>query len=224
MAKNPTSPALPRRGRSMTIRERILDAARLEFAEKGLAGARVDDIAARAEANKRLIYAYYGNKEALWLTVLETVYAAKRDEERALNVDALPPPEAMARLVAFNLRYTMAHPDYVALVNQENIHRASYLQRSERLRGLYTPLLDSLRSVLERGVAAGVFRQGVDPLQLYVTIVGLGHYYVANRHTLAAIFGPGMNDEAALAAREKHCIDVVLGYLQPFADPPRTAI
>ena len=224
MSENKPKPAPPRRGRTTTIRERILDAARLEFAEKGLAGARVDDIAARAEANKRLIYAYYGNKEALWLTVLETVYAAKRDAERALNVDALPPAEAMARLVAFNLRYTMANPDYVALVNQENIHRASYLQRSERLRGLYTPLLDSLRSVLERGAAAGVFRQGVDPLQLYVTIVGLGHYYVANRHTLAAIFGTGMNDEAALAAREKHCIDVVLGYLEPFAEAPKTAM
>lgn len=218
-----TSPAAPREKRP-SIRQRILDAARQEFAEKGLAGARVDEIAARAEANKRLIYAYYGNKEALWVAVLESAYAAKRDEEGALDVEALAPAEAMARLVSFNLRYTMRHPDYVALMNQENLHRAAYLQRSEKARGLYTPLLDQLRRVLERGVAGGDFRRGVDPLQLYVTIIGLGHYYVANRHTLGAIFGLGLSEEAALAAREKHCIDVVLGYLRPFADAPNTAM
>jgi AcrR family transcriptional regulator len=117
--------------RAAATRQRILDAALAEFAEKGLAGARVDEIALRAGANKRMLYAYFGSKEELWLVVLEGAYAAKRAEERGLRVEALPPEEAMRRLVEFNLRYTAAHPEFVALLNQENIHRAAYLRRSE---------------------------------------------------------------------------------------------
>ncbi|MBR0643167.1 TetR family transcriptional regulator [Plastoroseomonas hellenica] len=205
-----------RRGdRAAATQARILDAALAEFAANGLAGARVDEIAARAGANKRMLYAYFGSKEELWLTVLERAYAAKREEERAIETDALAPPEAMARLVRFNLRYTAAHPEFVALLNQENIHRAAYLQRSQQVQALYSPLLDALRGVLARGEVAGVFRTGVDPLQLYVTIVALGHFFIANRHTLSTIFGAGLDTEAALDAREAHCVDVVLSFLRP---------
>jgi AcrR family transcriptional regulator len=201
--------------RAAATRQRILDAALVEFSAKGLAGARVDEIAVRASANKRMLYAHFGSKEELWLTVLEGAYAAKREEERALAVDALPPEDAMRRLVAFNLRYTAAHPEFVALLNQENIHRATHLQRSAQVPAMYSPLLDMLRGVLKRGEATGVFRRGVDPMQLYITILGVGHFYVANMHTLSTIFGTALNTEAALAAREAHCVEVVLGYLRP---------
>ena len=201
--------------RAAATRQRILDAALAEFAAKGLAGARVDEIAARAGANKRMLYAYVGSKEELWLAVLERAYAAKRAEERELRVDALAPAEGMARLVRFNLRYTAAHPEFVSLLNQENIHRAAYLKRSERVRALYSPMLDLIRGLLVRGEAEGVFRRGVDPMQLYVTIIGVGHFYVANGHTLSTIFGTPLGTEAALEAREQHCVDVVLGYLRP---------
>lgn len=207
--------ATPLSVRAAATRQRILDAALAEFADKGLAGARVDEIAARSGANKRMLYAHFGSKEDLWLAVLERAYAAKREEERALNVGALPPEEAMRRLVEFNLRYTAAHPEFVALLNQENIHRAAYLQRSGQVPAMYSPLLEVLRTVLARGEAAGVFRRGVDPLQLYVTIVGIGHFYVANIHTLSTIFGAGLGTEAALREREAHCVEVVLGYLRP---------
>lgn len=202
-------------GRADATRRRILDAALAEFAEKGLAGARVDEIAARADANKRMIYAYYVSKEDLWLTVLERAYTAKRDEENALDVEALPPREAMAKLVAFNLRYTAGHPEFVALLNAENLNRAAHLKRSGEVQALYTPLLDTLRGVLARGEADGVFRRGVDPMQLYVTLVGIGHFYVANNHTLSTIFGSGLMTKKALAAREAHCVEVILGYLRP---------
>ena len=206
---------VPLSPRAAATRQRILDAALAEFAANGLAGARVDEIAARAGANKRMLYAHFGSKEALWLEVLERAYAAKRAEERALAVDDLPPADAMRRLVEFNLRYTAAHPEFVALLNQENIHRAAYLQRSAQVPAMYSPLLGTLRGVLARGEAAGVFRRGVDPLQLYVTIVGIGHFYVANMHTLSTIFGAGLGTDAALAEREAHCVAVVLGYLRP---------
>lgn len=201
--------------RAAATRQRILDAAVAEFAAKGLAGARVDEIAARAGANKRMIYAHFGSKEELWVAVLEAAYAAKRAEERALAVDALPPEEAMARLVAFNLRYTAAHPDFVALLNQENIHRAAYLAQSDQVPAMYSPLVGQIGTVLARGEAAGVFRAGVDPVQLYITIVALGHFYVANLHTLSTIFRADLGETAALAAREAHCIAVVRGYLRP---------
>ncbi len=201
--------------RAAATRQRILDAALAEFAANGLAGARVDEIAARAGANKRMLYAHFGGKDDLWLVVLERAYAAKRAEERALNLEGLTPEEAMRRLVAFNLRYTAAHPEFVALLNQENIHRAAHLQRSAQVPAMYSPLLEALRGVLLRGEETGVFRRGVDPLQLYITIVGIGHFYVANMHTLSTIFGAGLDTQAALAAREAHCIEVVLGYLRP---------
>ena len=128
--------ARPLSARAAATRQRILDAALAEFALNGLAGARVDEIAARSGANKRMLYAHFGSKEELWLVVLERAYAAKRAEERDVDVDHLPPGEAMARLVRFNLRYTAAHPEFVALLNQENIHRAAYLQRSAEVRAL----------------------------------------------------------------------------------------
>jgi AcrR family transcriptional regulator len=208
-----SSPALS--PRAAATRQRILDAALGEFAAKGLAGARVDEIALRAGANKRMLYAHFGSKEELWLVVLEGAYAAKRAEERALQVDALPPAAAMQRLVEFNLRYTAAHPEFVALLNQENIHQAAYLKRSAQVPALYSPLLEQIRAVLERGAAAGSFRQGVDPMQLYVTIIALGHFYLANIHTLSTVFGAGLETEAALRAREAHAVAVVLGYLRP---------
>ncbi len=201
--------------RAAATRARILDAAFVEFAEKGLAGARVDEIAARAGANKRMLYAHFGSKEALWLEVLEATYAAKRAEERAVEVAELPPAEAMAKLVAFNLRYVARHPEFLAILHQENLHRAAYLASSARVQALYSPLLETLRGVLARGEAAGMFRAGVDPLQLYVSLLGLSHFYLANRYTLSTIFGAALDTEAALAEREAHIIEVVLGYLRP---------
>ena len=211
----PARAAAPLSARAAATRQRILDASLAEFAEKGLAGSRVDEIAARAGANKRMLYAHFGSKEELWLTVLERAYAAKREEERAVQVEHLPPREAMTRLVAFNLRYTARHPEFVALLNQENLHRAAYLRRSEDVPALYSPLLEAIGFVLARGVESGVFRGGVDAMQLYISIVALGHFYIANRHTLSTIFGTELDTEAALAAREVHITEVVLGYLRP---------
>jgi AcrR family transcriptional regulator len=205
----------PRSKRAEATRARILEAAVQEFAASGLAGARVDEIAARAGANKRMLYVHFGSKEELWLQVLEHVYAAKREEERALDVGNLAPAEAIARLVRFNLRYAARHPEFVTLLNQENLNQASFLGRSAHVRALYTPLLDQLRDVLARGAEAGIFRCDADPLQTYVTLVALGHFYVSNLHTLSAIFEIKLSSEVALGAREAHCVEVLLGYLRP---------
>jgi predicted metal-dependent hydrolase len=127
----------------------------------------------------------------------------------------MAPAAGMARLVAFNLRYTAAHPEFVALLSQENVHRAAYLRRSEKVPALYSPMVEQVRALLARGVASGVFRPGVDPQQLCMTILALGHFTVANGHTLATVFATPVLSEAALAAREAHVVEVVLGYLRP---------
>ncbi len=202
-------------GRADRTRLRILDAALIEFTEKGFAGARVEEIAARANANKRMIYAYFGSKEDLWLAVLERAYTAKRNEERSLDVESLPPAEGVAKLVSFNMRYVAKHPEFVALLNEENLHRAVHLQRSEKIEPLYTPLLDCVRQLLTQGEQQGIFRKGVDPMQLYITLVGVSHFYIANQHTLSTIFKRHLTTKKALAAREAHCIEVVLGFLRP---------
>jgi AcrR family transcriptional regulator len=204
--------ALPR---GPAQRERILDAALAEFAERGYAGARVDAIAERAEINKRMLYAYVGNKEALWLAVLERVYEEMRLEERALDLMRLPPQDGMDVLVRFNFRYHADHPEFLALLNDENLQRGRNLQRSTRVREMYSPLLAMLGDLLTRGAAEGVFRAGVDPMQLYISIAALSYFYCSNIHTLSAIFGRALAAPDEMRTREQHVVDVVAGYLRP---------
>ena len=200
--------------RAQATRKRILEAAIAEFTEKGLDGARVDEIAARAGANKRMLYAYFGAKDELWLAALEAVYAAMRAEESRLVVEHLPPEEGIAELVRFKLRYTATHPEVVALLTSENLHRARYLRRSTQVQALYSPALAVLAALLRRGAAEGRFRDGVDPVQLYISLTALSHFYLANGHTLSVIFGRDLLTDAAIAAREAHAVEVILGFLR----------
>jgi len=195
-------------------RRRILDAAIAEFSAKGLSGARIDEIAGRAGANKRMIYHYFGNKEDLYLAALETVYETIRASERGLRLEDLPPEEAMRELVRFTWQYFLEHPEFISLLNNENLHEARHIRRSARIRELHSPLVGLIENILERGAAAGVFRNGIDPVQLYVSIASLGDFYLSNRHTLSTIFGRDLDAPEELAARREHIVDVTLGYLR----------
>ncbi|MFS3137627.1 TetR/AcrR family transcriptional regulator [Gluconacetobacter sacchari] len=208
--------------KAAATKARILAAAVAEFTDKGFSGARVDAIAAAATINKRMLYAYFGNKEDLWLAVLENAYGQKRNEERLLAVERLAPTDAMGMLVSFNLRYVLNHPEFVRILNEENLHHAQFLRNSSLIPALYPPMLTLLDAVLARGVAQGIFRHGIDPLQLYITIMALGHFYVGNQHTLSAIFGQDLTTAQAAIARERHCIDVILHYLRPDCGPGNT--
>lgn len=199
--------------RAQATRRRILEAAIAEFSEKGLDGARVDEIAARAGANKRMLYAYFGAKEDLWLAALEAVYGAMRAEESRIDIEHLSPEEGIAELVRFKLRYTEAHPEVVALLTSENLHRARYLSRSTHVPALYSPVVAMLATLLKRGAAKGRFRDDVDPVQLYISLTALSHFYLANGHTLSVIFGRDLLGEEAIASREAHAVEVILGYL-----------
>lgn len=195
-------------------RQRILDAATVEFARYGLGGARVDRIAARAAANKRMLYYYYGNKDDLFLAVLEDSYARIRSAERALRLTDVDPREAMRRLVEFTWRYYLEHPEFLTLLNSENLHRGRHVRHSKNVVAMHSPFVAMIRQVLERGVRSGEFRRGVDPVQLYISIAGLGYFYLSNRHTLSTIFERDLMLPRHKNARLRHMVDLVLGYLR----------
>lgn len=194
--------------------QRILRAAVAEFARYGLGGARVDRIAARAGANKRMLYYYYGNKEDLFLAVLEASYAGIRSAERALHLADLEPRAAMRRLVEFTWRYYLEHPEFLTLLNSENLHRGRHVKRSRNVVAMHSPFVAMIRAVLARGARAGEFRRGVDPVQLYISIAGLGYFYLSNRHTLSTIFERDLMHARHKRARLRHMEDLVLGYLR----------
>jgi TetR/AcrR family transcriptional regulator len=204
----------PRRDAKPT-RELILEAATIEFAAKGIGGARVDEIAARSGANKRMIYHYFGDKQGLYLAVLERTYEEIREAETKLQLEELEPRTAMRKLIEFSFDYYTHHPHFIRLLDNENLHKARNLKRSTGIRQRHSPLVKMIGDLLERGEASGVFRAGVDPIQLYISIAGLGYFYFANIHTLSAIFGINFAATDARAKRRQHVVDTILNSLEP---------
>lgn len=191
-------------------RKRILDAATAEFARKGLGGARVDEIALRSKANKRMIYHYFGSKERLFTAVLEAAYAGIRSAEQNLHLDELPPLEAIERLVRFTWNYYLDNPEFLTLVNSENLHRAKHLKTSEIVRKTSGKFVQMVKSILDRGVAAGVFRDAIDPVQLNITIAAIGYYYLTNRFTGAIVYSRDFMAPEHLEARLAFNLDTIL--------------
>jgi len=213
MSRPPVAVAEPRLRDADRSQQAILMAARDEFAEHGLGGARVDRIAERAGVDKRLLYYYFENKDSLFLAVLEDTYRSIRTAEQQLHLTDLPPAEAVRRLTEFTWNYYIEHPEFLTLLNSENLHRGRHLGQSRRAREMNSPLVATLGEILERGRAAGVFRGGIDPVQLYISIAGLSYFYLSNNHTLSAIFGRNLLSPKARSERLSHICDVILGYV-----------
>jgi AcrR family transcriptional regulator len=217
----PPTPSRARaRGKAVAVRDpeqtraRILAAAKAEFARVGLGGARVDRIAALAGANKRMLYYYFGNKDELFRAVLEATYEHIRESEKALHLDAVDPAEAIRRLVAFTWDYYLRHPEFLSLLNSANLHRAEHLKQSTKVRRMHSPFVALIGDILERGRAAGRFRDGVDAVQLYISIAALAYINLRNNYTLSAIFGRDLKAKKARDERLAHMTDLVLGYLR----------
>ncbi len=194
-------------------RKVILMGARAEFAEHGLSGARVDRIAERCGCNKRLLYYYFGDKDALFRAVLAAAYAQIRERERQLQLEAVSPVQAIEQLVHFTWDYYIDNPEFLSLLNTANLHKARHLDDSAEIRDVNHPLVELIDGVVQRGQSSGVFRADIDPVQLYVSIAGLAYFYLSNNHTLAAIFGRNLKAVDALAQRRSHITDVVLSYV-----------
>lgn len=206
----PRTPQSAKNRDATRTRATILEAATREFSAHGLGGARVDRIAQQAQTNKRMLYYYFGDKEGLYLAVLEAAYEHIRGEEQKLKLADLSPEAGMRALCAFTWRYFVAHPEFMSLLNTENLHRGSYLKRSTKVRALHSPLVAMLSELLDRGTRAGVFRRGVDPVQLYISIAALGYFYLSNVYTLSTIFGRNLLAPRARAARLAHVAELVL--------------
>ncbi len=199
------------------MRKRILRAATVEFARYGFGGARIDRIAKVAGANKRMLYYHVGDKEALYLAVLEGAYDHIRAAERELNLEALGAGAAIVKLLTFTWQYFLDNPEFLALLNEENQHRARHLKRSRRVKEMHSPFVALIADILRRGAASGELRKGIDPVQLYISIASLSYFYQSNSATLSVIFGRDLLSEPARAKRLAHMTDLVLAALRPAA-------
>jgi AcrR family transcriptional regulator len=192
----------------------ILQVAEAEFGEKGLAGARIDEIAAATHTSKRMIYYYFGSKEGLYLAVLEESYRRVRDVESQLHLRDLEPEEALRRLVAFTFDHHLHHENYIRLVMSENIHRGQYLARSRRIQELNVPAIAAIRQLYERGVKSGLFRKGLDPVDIHASISALSFFNVSNRHTFGVVFKLDMRSPAYIAKRRDNVVEMIVRFVR----------
>ena len=192
----------------------ILEVATAEFANKGLSGARIDEIAAATKTSKRMIYYYFGNKEGLYIAVLEDAYRRMRKIESELHLEDLAPEAALRRLVQFTFDHHYGNQDYVRLVMNENIERGAYLAQSKSIRELNVPAIKSIRQLYDRGVAQGVFRPGLEPVDIHASISALTFFNVSNQYTFGLIFKDDRQSPEALAIRRQNVIDMVVRFMQ----------
>ncbi len=191
----------------------ILAASVKEFTDKGFGGARIDAIARHANINKRMLYHYFGGKEALYVAVLEQAYAAIRTAEIGLDLGHRDPREAMRELVLFTWHYYLDHPEFLSLLGTENLLKGKFLRRSDRVVAMNSPIIAAIEDVLGRGRKAGEFRAGIDALDVYLSIAGLGFFYLSNKHTLSTVFRRDLMQKAALTRWGDHIVEVILRYL-----------
>jgi AcrR family transcriptional regulator len=194
-------------------RRKILDTAIDEFVRHGFSGARVERIVERVGCNMRMIYHHFGNKEGLYVAALEQVYEEIREGERLLDLSSLDPLSGIQRLLDFTFEHFARHPSFVAMTRNENLLGGRYIPKSSRIAAMSSPLMTGIASLLRRGAQEGLFRRGIDPLQLYVSIVALACHHMNNYHTLSATFRVDMADPKWLAQRQKHVREMILTYL-----------
>jgi TetR/AcrR family transcriptional regulator len=203
----------PRKRDSIQTQDRILRAAQAEFARRGYDGARVDAITERAGVSKNLLYHHFGSKEELYVRVLERTYEVLRRRQGDVPLAGLRPIEAMRTLCESTFQVFIDEPDIIVMLNTENLHRGKHITKSPIIRALYNRLSDTLRTILDEGARHGVFRPNVDAAELYISISGLGYFYLSNRFTLSLLFERDLKAPENLARRKAHIVDMVLSYL-----------
>ena len=193
-------------------RANILKVAMREFADKGLAGARIDEIAEKTNSSKRMIYYYFGGKDELYRAVLEQSYGNIRESEVAANFEALAADKALAAHVEHTFDYHAAHPEFARLVMNENIHHAEHLSHVPGIKERNKRVIASLQTIIDKGVAAKMFRADIDPVDLHMTISALCFFNVSNRYTFSTIFGRDIGAPKAMAKRKEQVVSIVLSW------------
>ncbi|MBV7379604.1 TetR family transcriptional regulator [Maritimibacter sp. DP4N28-5] len=193
------------------VKAEIIKAAMAEFAQNGLSGAKIDDISARTSTSKRMIYYYFEDKEALYLRALEAAYSKVRQGEEKLDLDGLPPVEALERLVAFTFDHHRKNPDFIRMVMIENVHHAEFLNASQVIRGLNKKAVGRLETLIERGQVSGDFRDEIDPVELHWQISAISVFNVSNRPTFSSLFGKSLYTREGQDRLRARAVSMVLG-------------
>jgi AcrR family transcriptional regulator len=194
-------------------RQNIIEVASQEFALNGLSGARIDEIAAKTRSSKRMIYYYFGDKDGLYLSALESAYAQVRAGEAKLDIAGLSPVDGLKRLVEFTFDHHHQHEDFIRMVMIENIHHGQYLERSSVVRDLNVTAIAHIRDLYERGVGAGQFRAGLDPLEIHWQISALCFFNVSNRATFSQLFARDFGAPDMLERLKANSVEMVLRYV-----------
>lgn len=195
-------------------RRNIIEVATGEFAQRGLSGARIDEIAAKTRCSKRMIYYYFESKEGLYLRVLEAAYGEMRAFEASLELDDLPPREALERLVRFTFDHHNSHEDFIRLVMIENIHHGEYLAQSPTIQKQNLAAIDAVSRLLDRGVREGAFRAGIDPVELHWKISALCFFNVSNRATFSRIFKRDLGSPQSLASLREGVVEMIVRHVE----------
>jgi AcrR family transcriptional regulator len=210
-SRSKTAPAKPEEDGT---RARILNVALQEFSRLGLSGARIDAIALESGLNKGMIYYYFGSKEDLYVAALEESYRRFREIEGGLQIDeSLPPAQALRMLVGASFDFHAAHPEYIRMVMSENINQGEYIRKIPALRAINRSAITVLERLCQRGIAEGVFRADLDPVDLHMSISALSFYNVSNRHTFSFIFDRDLAAPEVHAARRASVVDTILRYV-----------
>ncbi len=203
-----------RSGGALDTRDSILQAAVKVFAERGLGGGRINLISRAARSNDRMIYYYFGSKEKLFVEVLGKIYRDMWEAESALNLDLKNPASALKQIVQFTMNHYLTHPEMLALLNNENLHKGKYVSKSKAMKELSSPALDLMGRIYRRGVEDGVFRGGISPLHIYLSILALNYFYVSNRYTLSSFLGMDLMAADHLSAWRTWVTDMVLNMVR----------
>lgn len=214
MSKTSDTPTAPQpQERSRRTREMILDGAFAEFSTKGFDGARIDEIALRAGVNKNLLYHHFGNKDGLFTALLERMYETIRQRQDDLQIRSLDPVQAIRKLVIFTGSVWVQHPEFLRLLQSENLNGGRHVHASEKISSMYNPLLATINDVLERGAQAGKFRENLDAMDLYISISSLTAHYITNCHTFEAIFNRRLMTGERIKKRLEHAADMIERYV-----------
>ena len=192
----------------------ILEVAMTEFAEKGLAGARIDQIADETHTSKRMIYYYFQSKEGLYLAALEEAYRRVRATEAELNLDDLDPEAALRRLVEFTFDHHAGNEAYIRMVVSENINRGQFLAQSKSIQALNLKAISAIEKLYARGVEQGIFRPGLDPIDIHASISALSFFNVSNRHTFGLIFKRDFASPTVSTLRRASIVDMVVRFVK----------
>jgi TetR/AcrR family transcriptional regulator, upper aerobic nicotinate degradation pathway regulator len=194
---------------AQATRESILKAAIKVFAKSGFDGGRVEQISKAAKSYDRMIYYYFGSKEGLYIAALEEIYRRFNDAESELHLDESKPREALRAVIRFMWSYYLKHPEFITLLNTENLHRGKHIAKSPTAKEYSSPAVGVIERVLRTGAVQGLFRADLTARDLYLTIAGLCYFYLSNRFTLSAFLGEDLEAPAALQQWQAHVIDTV---------------